>query len=54
MRSRKIRKEDHNIGTHKEKMQKRKAKRALRVVTVRKVKTGKYTPSIEDKKHNKG
>ena len=44
------RRQDHNIGTHKERMIKRKAKRGLRIASVS-VKTGKYTPAVEDKKH---
>lgn len=35
---------------HKEKMNKRKQKKATRVATIR-VKTGRYTPAQEDKKH---
>lgn len=51
MRTKKTRKQEHNIGTHKERMEKRKAQRQLRVVDYRKIKIGKYTPSVEDKKH---
>jgi hypothetical protein len=46
----KTRKANHNIGSHSERMIMRKALRAIRKSTEG-IKTGKYIPSVEDKKH---
>lgn len=44
------RKQDHNVGTHEEKMAKRRTLQKSREASVT-VRTGKYTPRTEDVKH---
>ena len=40
----------HNLGTHEERMRERRILQYMRTASTR-VKTGKYTPAIEDQKH---
>ena len=46
----KPRKLPHNIGTHEERMRERRIVQYMRQAAFR-VKTGKYIPAVEDKKH---
>lgn len=52
MRKKIEKKESHNIGTHKEKMFKRRAVQKLRSSKGMNKDTSKYTPSYEDRKHH--
>lgn len=51
--NKKPKKQLHNIGTHAERMALRRQVQRNRVSTTY-IKTGKYTPSVEDKKHLEG
>ena len=46
----KVRRQPHNIGTHEERMVKRRMLQRNRQATVR-VDIGKYIPILEDRKH---
>lgn len=50
MRKKVERRLKHNIGSHEERMILRRTDQSGRVSSVR-VKTGKYNPRVEDKKH---
>lgn len=45
------RRESHNIGTHSEKMEKRRAVQSFRQVSKPHIPSSKYDPREEDKKH---
>lgn len=51
MKKRLERRLGHNIGTREERLSKRISLRNARGVSVRKFKTGKYLPRVEDHKH---